>query len=238
MRTLRAGLTLIEIVVVMAMIGIVLAIGGVSMSELLDLKQRGAAKELAQTYTWLIDEATMRNVSFRIVYYLDRSAWKVEVGDPNTLAFANPEEREAFQEEMEDKMARFTQRELDEGAMSEIEEATGQFTGLEDPTFANEQKLPGGSRFLYVYTAQYAPDGMEPNEEPPEDPEDEKIAYTYIFPDGTAEHSVIRIVDIRDIEDGYTLEVEPLSGRVHLSTDLVDPEESMDWIPEEGPEIN
>ena len=32
------------------------------------LKQRSAAKDLAQTYTWLLDEAALRNVAFRMVY--------------------------------------------------------------------------------------------------------------------------------------------------------------------------
>jgi len=234
---LRQGLTLVEIMVVIAIMGVALAVGGVSMQQLFDLQQQSAVKELAQTYTWLIDEAALRNCSFRIAYNLDQGTWKVEVGDPNTLVFATPEEREEYEEEVADQMTKFTQREIEEGAADELESEQGRFEGLSDPSFNTDQKLPGGTRFAYVYTPQYGRDGVEPNDEMPDDPEEQAIAYTYVFSDGSAEHIVVRVVDEDDPEDGYTLEVEPLSGRVHLSTDLIDPEESMAWLPEEGPEF-
>ena len=55
-RTARRGLTLIEIMVALA---IMVTIGAAvpTLQGLLGLKQRAAAKELAQTYTWLLDEA-------------------------------------------------------------------------------------------------------------------------------------------------------------------------------------
>jgi hypothetical protein len=210
------------------------------MSGLLDLKQRSAAKELAQTYTWLLDEAALRNVAFRMVYNLDRSTWTIEAGDPNTLVFTNPEKREEFYERIEDDMSRYTQREVDEGEAEDVESQRGRFTGLAelDVPFTTSKPLPNGTRFAYVYTPQYEEGGLEPTKEgPPEDVEDDQIAYTYVFPDGTAEHTVVRIVDEEDNENGWTIEVLPVSGEIRLSTDLVDPQDSLDWVPDEGPEL-
>ncbi|MDG1481713.1 MAG: prepilin-type N-terminal cleavage/methylation domain-containing protein [Myxococcota bacterium] len=236
---MRKGLTLIEIMVVMAIIAIVLAVGMPAISGVLALQQQAAITELSKTYVWLIDEAAMRNTTFRVAYNLDRNTWKVEAGDPSTLVFSTPEEREKHDEEVADMMSRFTQRELEEGAAADIEDASGRFEGLDDPVFTTEQTLPDGIRFQFIYTPQYGEDGMMANPDgPSDDPEEDIMAYTYIFSDGTAEHTVIRIVDVDDEEDGYTLEIEPLSGVVRVSIDeVVDPDDSLSWLPDEGPSL-
>lgn len=237
----RLGMTLIEIVVVIAIMGLIAVVAVPSLGGLLDLQQRAGARELSQTYTWLIDEAALRNATFRIAYDLDRGTWKVEVGDPGTVVFSTPEERERHDEELRSKMSRFTKRELEEGAAAELEEQTGRFEGLTDPAFTTEQSLPGGTRFAWIWTPQYGEDGLRPDPDFDPDKVDEdapaNIAYSYVFADGSAEHTVIRIVDEDDEEDGYTVQVEPGTGRVHLLADMVDPEESLSWLPETGPSL-
>jgi prepilin-type N-terminal cleavage/methylation domain-containing protein len=234
---MRRGLTLIEIVVTIAIMGLVTAVAIPSLNGIFDLRQRAGVQELARTYTFLVDEAVLRNVTFRVAYNLDRSTWRVEVGDANTLIFGDAESREAHEAELEDQMARFTQRELDEGAADDLDGSHGRFEGLDSEMFTSANALPDKTRFAFVYTPQYGEDGVEPHDKLPEDPEDERVAYSYVFPDGTAEHTVVRIVDADDPDDGYTLEVEPISGKVRLDTDLVDPSESFAWLPEEGPDL-
>lgn len=239
-RRVRHGLTLIEIMVAMAVMATIAALGIPALNGLLDLKQRAAAKELAQTYTWLLDEAALRNVAFRVVYNLDRGTWAIEAGDPNTLVFSNPEKREEFDEKLEDDMARYTEREIEEGDAEGVENRRGRFTGLAELNvpFTTAKPLPDGTAFGFVYTPQYEEGGLRPSPEgPPEDEEDDRIAYTYVFPDGTAEHTVVRIVQVDAQEDGWTIEVLPISGDIRLSTDMVDPSESLAWVPDEGPEI-
>ena len=48
---------------------------------------------------------------------------------------------------------------------------------------------------------------------------------------------MVRIADADDPEDGWTIEVMPISGEISMTEEVIDPEESLDWIPEEGPEI-
>ena len=236
-RPRRQGFTLVEVMVVMAILVIIAAIGIPSLQGLLDMQQRAAAKELAQTYTWLIDEAALRNVTFRVALNLDRSTWTVEVGDPDTLIFSDPTEREAFEDNIKSEMSRFTQREVEEGEAEDVEAKTGRFSDLSGEDIGKPRELPSGSRFGFVYTPQYGPDGMEPSDEVSDDPEDDRIAYTYIFPDGSSEHIVVRLVGDDDPEDGYTVEVEPISGKVRVVPELLDPEDSLRWIPEDGPEL-
>ncbi len=108
-------MTLIEIVVVMALLVGLFAIAIPAYQAMFDVNMRGAARELAQTYKWLQDEAAMRNVTFRVAIDLDRGTWKVQAGDPSSLIFSTPEEREAADEDLESTMKRYTERELARG---------------------------------------------------------------------------------------------------------------------------
>jgi len=230
-------MTLVEIMVVIAIIAIVVGIAVPSLAGAFSLQEREAASTLAKNYTSLLEEAGLRNVSFRVAYNLDQNTWQVQVGDPKALVFDDPDKRAAYEQKLQDDMKRYTARELEEGKAEELTKAQGQFQGLDDAVFQTAQPLPDNCHFDFVYTPQYGPDGKRPSDEPPEKPEDEAIAYTYIFPNGTAEHTIVRIVDNDDPEDGYTIEVEPISGKVLVTTDLVDPRQSMTWLPTEGPQL-
>ncbi len=238
----RQGMTLIEILVVIAIMGIIALISIPSIGSLLELQQRSAVKEIGLTATWLLDEAALRNATFRFVFDLDHGTWKVEVGDASSVVFSTPEERAEFDKELEDRMSRFTQREIEEGAAQEVLDQAGRFEGLSDPSFSTQQTLPDDCRFAWVWTPQYGEDGVTPSKEildggELDEDEEPATAYSYIFSDGTAELTVIRIVDKDDEEDGWTLVIEPLSGRVRLEPDIVDPEDAMAWLPQEGPSI-
>lgn len=230
----RAGISLIEVMVVLAIMAVVLGIGIPSLAAIFDLQQRSAARELAMTYSFLINEAAMRNVTFRIAYNLDAHSYQIEVGDPDTLVFSDPETRAQWEAEREEEMQRFNPSEGEEGEEAEEEDALNRFSGLTMPGFQSKVELPSNSMFSFVYTPQY--DGPQtPSEDPPEAAEDQKVVYSYVFANGVSEHTVVRIVSVDDPEDGYTLEVEPLSGRVSMESELTDIGESMAWIPTEAP---
>ena len=107
----------------------------------------------------------------------------------------------------------------------------------EEPKEATAVSLPPGTIFAWVHTPQYDKP-VEASDEPPEDDEPHALAYSFIFPNGYAEPTLIRIVDEDDEDDGYTLEVEPLSGRVLLHEEEVELDDVLGWIPEEGPELD
>ncbi|MFN7143468.1 MAG: Tfp pilus assembly protein FimT/FimU, partial [Myxococcota bacterium] len=235
-RPRRRAISILEIMVVIAIMAVVLGIGVPSLSAIFDLQQRGAARELAQTYGFLVNEAAMRNVTSRIAYHLDEGWYQIEVGDPDTLVFSDPETRAAFEAERERDMKRLSEPEVDENGEPVEADALDRFQGLTAPGFQSKVQLPSNSVFAFVYTPQYG-EAVTPSEEPPEKPEDARVVYSYVFANGVAEHTVVRIVDAKDPEDGYTVEVEPLSGRVSVESELREIGESMAWIPGEAPDI-
>lgn len=232
---MRRGVSLIEMMVVMAVIAVVLGIGAPVLTSVFDLQQRGEAKALADTYKLLQTEAMLRNVTFRIAYNLDRSSYTIEVGDPGALIFSDPRERERFEDEQERQLKMFTDKEIEKGEASDILERQGRFSGLSVPGFPSGSTLPESCRFAYVYTPQYG-EPVTPSKEPPETPAEEAVVYSHIFPDGTMEFTVVRIVDVDDPADGYTVEVEPFSGEVKLETEETAIGADLAWIPAEAPE--
>jgi type II secretory pathway pseudopilin PulG len=229
-------MTLIEVMVTVAIVLLILGVGIPSIAGLMALQQRGVVYELATTFAYLRDEATLRNVTFRIAFNLDAGTYEVQAGAPDATIFTTQEEREEWERELEDRLSRFTEREIKEGAADELMDQTGRFTGLEDVTLDAKVELPGGSRYGWIWTPQYE-EPVEPALEPPEDPEDATVVYAHIFPNGQMEPVVIRIVDVDDPDEGWTVIVEPLTGRIHLEDELVDPEDLFDWLPEDGPEM-
>ena len=239
----RRAFTLVEVLVTIAIMAVLFALTLPSLEGIFEVEQKAAVRELGTTYTWLMDEAALRNVTFRVVYNLDQNTWKVEVGDPDTMVFGSPDERQKWEDEQAEARAALTDSELEELGESAVvldNESTdsmdSDFDGLSDSIFTTANALPAGIRFDYVYTPQYGPDGIFPNTELPEDESDQAIAYSYIFPNGTAEHTIVRIVN-DDGEDGQSIEISPLDGRIRLTNEIIDPEELFEWIPEEAPKI-
>lgn len=230
----RRAMTLIEIVVVIAVLGLIALVSMPALNALFDLRQRAAARELAQTYTWLIDEASLRNATFRVAFNLDEGSWQVEVGEPDMVILQTPEERIRHEQEQRDKLKRYTQRELQEGRGPEDAE-TSRFEGLTDPSFTTSQKLPEGTRFAWVWTPQYGEQGQRPREGEAREDEGPTMAYSHVFRDGTAEHTLIRIESVDSPEDGFTVEVLPVSGQVRMVTERIEPGQSLAWLPREAP---
>lgn len=232
--SIRRGFTVIELIIVLAVISLIAVVAVPALNSILGMEQHTAIKELGQTLTWLQEEASLRNVAFRMEINLDRNTWKVTQGDPTSLIFATPEEAEDFRDEQKDKMKRYTKRQAEENNIN-LDDNPDKFDQIDDPIFTSGATLPEGLAFAFVYTPQYGNDGITPNPELPEEPEDEAIAYIHVFPDGSAEHAVIRIINIDDEEEGYSLEMEPMGGGVKLTDEIIDPEDSMSWLPDEGP---
>jgi type II secretory pathway pseudopilin PulG len=229
-------MSLLEIMVVMAIMAVVLGIGIPSIRAIFDVQQRGAARELALTYKFLAQEASMRNVTFRIAYHLDEGYYQVEVGDPDTLVFSDPESREEYERDRDKDIKKFTMSKKEREEEEAEEEDANKFSNLNLPGFTSKAELPSNTVFAWVYTPQYG-EAVTPSEEPPEKPEDYRVVYSYVFASGEAEHTLVRLVARDDPEDGFTVEVEPLTGNTTVESELRDIGESMAWLPEEAPTI-
>lgn len=225
----RRGITLIEVMVTIAMLVVVSGILMFSVGRLFGLQQARAAKQLGVTYELLHDQAILNNATFRIAYHLDANKYTIEVGSGETLIFTDPDAREKYEDELEDRLRMFSDDELEEH-----KEGQSKFSKLSS-AFDSEVELPQGSTFARVYTPQYG--GWV---EPSGDPDEPSIVYSYLFPNGFAEQVVIQITDVGgedEEDDGYTVHVEPLSGRVHTTSGLIHWRETVADFPEQGPEL-
>lgn len=221
-------MTLLEVLVVVAILVALIAVVGASLSNVLALEQRRLARDLALTYERLHDEAILRNVTFRVTYHLDENFYEVEVGDPDTLIFDDPDARQAAEEEQKEKLERFSDEERAAAEQSQVRFETV-------TTFAKRRiDLPAGTVFGGVYTPQYE-DIVRPSGS--KDPEDFVVAYSYLFPSGFSEPTVVQIVEAKDLEEGFTIVVEPLSGRVRLLPVVIDQHDAFDERPATPPDL-
>lgn len=225
----RKGMTLIEIVVVLAIMVTLGALAYGALDALFLLEQRAAARELALTYERLREEAVLRNLSFRVTFHLDRQMWQVEVGRANEVTFKDHEAREEAEERW------FRDREELTKEESEALRGSG-FKSVQEG-WAIEHELPDNTVFGGVYTPQYE-EMITPDDA--DDFEEKKIPFqvsSHVFANGFTEHTVVILRDRDNPESGYTVEVEPLSGQVTLHNEIIDIEDSFDWVPDEGPSL-
>lgn len=230
-------MTLIELLVAVAIVVMVTAMiaGGIASND--GLKMRNAAKRLSLTYEQLGTEAVLRNKSFRITYDLDNSRYEFQVGDASATIFADPESKERYEEEQEDLRARLA-RKLDDGKTKSQKEILWEVAAGLD----GKVDLPGGVYIKSVYTPQmeepveYVEEGdREDLEEGETNP---RMVYSHIFANGFAEMTIVQIALLDDPMDGYTLVVDPLSGEVQLHTEFLEPDDVLDFYPDEGPELS
>lgn len=242
----RQGTNLVEIMIVVAILVALLAVVVPMFGMALRLDQRDAASRLALTYERLVDEAMLRNVTFRIAYHLDDNYYEVEVAQTPALLFADPDARLEFEAAMQEKLERQPTRRYAKNDEVEAIDVDDEGLALDQADFAAVQEkflkrfdMPSGTRISGVYTPAYG-DFQEPSGDDPEELEEHEkiVAYSYILPSGIAEHTVIHLTRIDDDRAGYTIEVEPMSGRVFVDHDVRDWRDRFDFVPEEGPDLN
>jgi hypothetical protein len=226
-------MTLIEIMVVLAIMLAVMGSSVAAFDAVFMVEQQASAKELTLHYQRLRDEAILRNLTYRISFHMKEGKYEITMAPPGQLIHETYEDREEFEEEAEDRDFFLTDDEKER--MIAYNEAKG-FKQIEGH-WSSEFVLPEGIRFGGVFTPQY--EEMVMYEEWEEYEEDEKpfVVHSHIFPNGFVEHTIVTIVDIDDPEDGFTVEVEPLTGNVVLHSELIDYEDSFDFVPEEGPTL-
>lgn len=228
-RRARRGMTLMELLVALA---IVLALAVVlvpSVSSIFELRQRKAAKDLVLLYQQLHDEAVLRNATFRVVYDLRNNSYKVEVTEGGALVYSSAEQRERLEKERERLLTYMSDEE--KAARARREQPFQELQGH----FRTSFELPRGVRLQGVYTPQY--ERMITVDDVKEGEEGSGTVFSYVFANGFTERTLVWFVDERDPTKGWTVEVEPLSGRVRLYGELVDWRDVERRVPESGPTL-
>jgi prepilin-type N-terminal cleavage/methylation domain-containing protein len=231
----RRGMSLIEVMVVIAIVLGLTVVLVPSARSLFELNQRNAARKMAMHLERFHDEAVMRNRSFRITYHLDQNRYTIEAGEAGALISAGPEERERYEAEVAGKLKYMN----DEEKRVWQQNNRQPFEALE-VAGKIDVELPSGVQLGGVYTPQYGRivkpgDSLDGRDR---DERDEPLAvYSYIMNSGLAEHTLIWLVDSRDPTDGWTVEIEPLSGVVRMHGELIEPEKDFAFIPDTPPSL-
>lgn len=228
----RRGLSLLEVMVVIAMVLALSAVLIPSARSLLEINQRSAARKLSMQLERFHDEAVMRNRSFRVTYFLDEDRYVIEAGEAGALISAGPEERENYENEVRSKLEN-----MDEEQKLAWKHNNTQPFELLEVAGKMEVVLPRGVKFGGVYTPQYGKMVL-PGTKLEGQGEDEPLrVFSYIMNSGLSEHTIVWLVDSDDPSDGWTVEVEPLSGAVRMHGELVDPETDFAFIPNTPPTL-
>lgn len=250
-RRLRAGMSLVEIMIVVAiLVGLIAVVVPVG-SNLLRVEQRQTVARLGTIYERLRNEALLRNMTFRIAYHLEDRYYEVEATTDQALLFLTPEKRieteAALQEALDRRPKRPSQSKGDEGgggnevsfAVDEEGLALKQanFSAVQDK-FLKRFDLPSGIRFGGVYTPAYG-ELVTPSREDPAEmkPEDKQVVYSYIMPSGVSEHAVIQMVYDTTPNRGFTIEVEPMTGKVHIDSTVREWDRRFSFVPTMGPKL-
>ncbi len=191
------GLTLIELMVAMAIVGLIFALAASGLRTAFNVNLKSSSTRLAAILRYLSNKAVTEHLYLRMVYDLDSQTYFAEQsGDPFVIS-PEGEEEGAKKEENEEEAQKETEGE--EGTEGEKQTA---FTQVESKLL-KPTKLPSDVFFKDVsvsYLSQKTESGT---------------AYTYFFPDGYATATLINLRNEED-DDHFSIEIRPLSGKVKV----------------------
>ena len=198
------GFTLIEVLIVVAVIGVVALAAAPAVNSLTGANARSSAGEIAGASRYLFDTAALRHQTCRLVIDIDAREWWAEC----TTATAGSRRNQPVMGK--DGTAEDDERELARGFSDEVDPekrkflARAKFAEFKDRQ-VQKRKLKGGASFEKVWT----PRGR--------DPQTKGKAYVYFFPQGQADRAQIPVSDGSNV---YTVVTQPLTGRARVVTGI------------------
>ena len=231
-RARQAGLTLIEIMVVVAILALVAGSAAVGLNSVGKANLRGTAMQLGAAVRYCYDRSITTNAYYRLVLDLDQNSYWAEKSDEKMLLRRDKEkapgkgqafDQAAADKERDDLIAEEEQRLRERGQ--------GLGIALEPPPRAKRAKFQTfqdaamkqvklkKARLFDVYTPRQR------------EPYKKGRAYLYFFPDGHTERALLRIADG---DQFYSLLVSPLTGRVEVKSGRVELERDFDTKGQEG----
>lgn len=213
------GFTLLEIVVSLAVIGLIMGVVAGQMGDVFDRDLKKASTQLSSTIRYLYNKSATEGIYIRLVLDIDeRSYWVEATSDPVSVSRGEEKgKKAAAKDEKKDeaktagsdaaKDTTGTGDEASEGVLKpgEIEklkpkEAT--FSPV-DEFLLKPTRLPDGAYFKDIQ--------VEHKQSPVEGGKES----VYFFPNGYVERAIINLRD-EDDEVHYSLETNPISGRVSI----------------------
>ena len=199
LRGAQAGFTLVELLVVIALIGLIGTFALPSVNNFFKLSMNSSTREMASIVKETYNSTAMSGKVHRLAFDFKAGEFWVESG-PNTLLLDTVESKEK-----EDRRKKFSRP-------GEEPKDTG--FSLDKSVTRNKIALPRGVSFEDILTEQSPI------------PITEGMAYVHFFPHGLTEKSVIHLQDTSDHH--VTLVISPLIGRTRLIDRFVKGAEAYD----------
>jgi hypothetical protein len=200
LRSERA-LTLLEIVVAIAIVGLILGVVVSRMDQYLELDMKKTSNKLSSTIRYLYNNSATDGLYIRLILDLDeRTYWVEATTDPTRVSedmeVGGPAEEEEEVEEGE---------ELEPGERPKMKYPKPSF-GQIDSFLLKPTKLPDSVFFKDVFV-EHRPSGVEGG----------KVGI-YFFPNGYVERAIINLRN-EDDDYHYSIETNPVSGKVRVENE-------------------
>ena len=232
-----AGFTLIEIIVVLAIVGLIMGLGVNALRSLARSDLRGAATHLSGAMRFLFDRASTTGKTHRLVLDLEGGRYWAEITDDKFYVPREVESPEATRrrEELEAKEDEERLAAAAKAAQATSGSSSSSSSGLPMDSSFDVSKLdvgefrPKRARFAafkelaikpvtlskrVVFRSIYTPRSTEPVTS--------GRAYIYFFPLGQTEAAIVSLSD-PDGETVYSLVAHPITGRVRVYNQEVKP---------------
>lgn len=148
----RSGFTLIELIIVLAIMALFAGTVLPRMRDQLDLHLRKHARQLSGSIRFLYNQSAMKNKIYRLHYDLDNQKYWVEKSESNHLRLQDPEqERSAFEEKP--KKSKFSE---DLELLKKPVELQKKITFKSIKTQASEDPITSGHAYTHFFPSGFA----------------------------------------------------------------------------------
>jgi general secretion pathway protein H len=198
------GFTLIEVLITVAVIGVMALAAAPSVNAFTGANARSSAAEIAGAYRYLFDTAALRHQTCRMVLDMDHQEWWAECTEagPGNRRGQPVMGKDGVAEDDESALARGFSDEPDAEKRRFL--ARARFAEFKDRQ-VGKRRLKGGSAFEKVWTPRQR------------DPQTKGKAYVYFYPQGQADRAQIPVADGGN---AYTVVTQPLTGRARVVTGI------------------
>ncbi len=196
----KRGFTLVEILVVIAIISAIAGIGIPTIKNILRSNLKSSAFQIASLSKFAYDSAVVKGKTHRITFDFDNKTYKLEVAGSEDFLV---EQKEDDKENNKDKYNK----------KNKTEEQKPQEFYAFSGDIGKEHKLSSGVDFDSI-------ENLNTKKKYTED-----VAYVYFFPQGETEDVIIRLSGKKSNTGFYSIRLNPLNGKAKIEGRYLEAEE-------------